>query len=431
MPLTWGGWPAAVRDDPFPLFAEMRAEDPVHDIRLADGHDAWLVLGHDQARQALNDPRVSKDMLAALDQDPGVVAEGLPGPAFSRHMLNVDPPDHTRLRGLVAQAFTPARVAALEPAIRSIAQELLDTLAAAGPGAAVDLVAGYARPLPFAVICELLGVPEPDRAALQDWFLRLLRPYAGEPDPDMVEASDSIVGYLGDLVAAARRAPGDDLVGALVSASATDGRVSDGAPADGSATSGSHSGDSLTHQELMSTLFQLFVAGHDTTTSLIGNGVVALLDHPDQLADLVADPGLLPRAVEELLRFCAPVPHATFRMTTQPVDLGGTVLASGRQVLVCLAAANRDAARWPDPDLLRLQRPRRPHLAFGHGIHFCLGAPLARLEARIALGMLLARFPSPRLAVPRRQLAWSHGDGLVLRGLASLPVTLMPTDQEE
>jgi cytochrome P450 len=418
VPPTWGGWAADVRDDPFPFFAEMRAADPVHDVRLADGHDAWLVLGYDKARRALNDPRVSKDMLAALDHDPGVVAEGLPGPAFSRHMLNVDPPDHTRLRGLVAQAFTPARVAALEPAIRSIAQELLDTLAAAGPGAAVDLVAGYARPLPFAVICELLGVPEPDRAALQEWFLRLLRPYAGEPDPDMVAASDSIVGYLGDLVAAARRAPGDNLVGALVSASAGNGH-----------TSGS--GDRLTHQELMSTLFQLFVAGHDTTTSLIGNAVVALVDHQDQLAELVADPGLLPAAVEELLRFCAPVPHATFRMTTQPVDLDGTVLASGRQVLVCLAAANRDPARWPEPELLRLRRPRRPHVAFGHGIHFCLGAPLARLEARIALGMLLGRFPALSLSIPRHQLAWSHGDGLVLRGLASLPVTLIPIDQEE
>jgi cytochrome P450 len=180
-------------------------------------------------------------------------------------------------------------------------------------------------------------------------------------------------------------------VGALASASAGNGRAGD-------------FGDRLTHQELMSTLFQLFVAGHDTTTSLIGNGVVELLDHRDQLAGLVADPGLLPRPVEELLRFCAPVPRATFRMTTQPVDLDGTVFAPGRQVLVCLAAANRDPSRWPDPDLLHLRRPRRPHLAFGHGIHFCVGAPLARREARITLGILLARFPALRLAVPRHEL---------------------------
>lgn len=403
-PIPWGGWEPAVRDDPFPLFAQMRSASPVHRVYLADGHEAWLVAGHDEARQALNDRRVSKDMVAALQGDPDVVAEGLPGPAFSRHMLNVDPPDHTRLRRLVARAFLPARVAALEPAITAIADELLDHLDAAGPGAVVDLVAGYAHPLPFAVIGELLGVPSPDRSALDGWFQRLLQPCVGAPSAEAVAASGEIVEYLGHLVATKRAAPTDDLIGVLVSAS--------------------DDGDHLTEQELLSSIFQLIVAGHDTTTSLIGNSVVALLDHPDELSVLAAEPGLLPGAVEELLRYSAAVPHATFRVTTESMDLGGTTIPAGKQVLVCLAAANRDPSRWPDPDRLDLRRPTRPHLAFGHGAHFCLGAPLARLEARVALGVLLRRFPKLRLAVPRGDLAWSHGDGLVLRGLAALPVIL-------
>jgi cytochrome P450 len=374
----------------------------VQPVRLADGHDAWLVLSHAAARQALNDRRLSKDMVAALDDDPDVVDEGLPGPAFSRHMLNVDPPVHTRLRRLVAPTFLPSRVAALEPAIQRIADELLDQLEAQGPDAVVDLVAGYAYPLPFWVICELLGIPAADRAAVHAWFQALLRPWAGNPPPEAVAASDSIVGYLADLVAAKRRSPGDDLVSILVSTG----------------------DDRLENQELLSTLFQLIVAGHDTTTTFIGNAVVALLDHPDQLGALLAAMDQLPAAVEELLRFSAPVPHATFRRTTEPVALDGADVPERRQVLVCLASANRDPAAFPDPDVLDLRRQARAHLSFGHGIHFCLGAPLARVEARIALATLLGRHPDLRLAGARPDLTWGHGDGLVLRGLDSLPVIL-------
>ncbi len=402
-PTPWGGWPPAIRDDPFPHFAATLSACPVQPVHLADGHDAWVILGHEAARQALNDPRISKDMLAALADDPDVVAEGLPGPAFSRHMLNVDPPDHTRLRRLVAKAFLPSRVAALEPRVQALADDLLDQLAAQGPAATVDLVRGFAHPLPFQVICELLGVPEQDRPLLHDSFRVLLQPWDDDPPPEAVQASDTIVGYLADLVAAKRRSPGDDLVSILVSASAD---------------------DRLDDQEILSSLFQLFVAGHDTTTSNIGNAVVALLDHPDQLDALRADLDQMPVAVEELLRYSAPVPHATFRMTTEPLTVGTTEIPGGQQVLVCLAAANRDPAAHPDPDVLDIARPARSHLAFGHGIHFCLGAPLARLEARIALTTLLRRFPDLRLACPRDELRWTHGDGVVLRGLEVLPVIL-------
>ena len=400
--LTWGGWEPAIRDDPFGHFAQARARCPVQQARLADGHRAWVVLGYDAARQALGDPRISKDMLAALQGNGDVVAEGLPGREFSRHMLNVDPPDHTRLRRLVSRAFVPRRITALEPAIRRIAADLLDDLEAAGPDATVDLVEGYAYPLPFAVIGELLGVPAADQPQLHSWFQVLLTGWTGDPPPEAVQASDSIVGYLRDLVEAKRMSPADDLVSVLVA-------VED---------------DMLTTQELLSTLFQLVVAGQDTTVSLIGNGVVALLDNPGQLEALLADPGRLPSAIDELIRFTAPVPHATFRVTTQPVAVDGREIPAHEQVLVCLGAANRDPARFSAPDVLDVGRRDGTNLGFGHGLHYCLGAPLARLEARIAFGTLLGRHPALRFAVSRDALTWDHGDGLVLRGLTSLPVVL-------
>ena len=405
---TWGGWAPAIRDDPFGHFAEARARCPVQRVRLADGHAAWVVLGYDTARQALNDPRISKDMLAALQDNGDVVAEGLPGPAFSRHMLNVDPPDHTRLRRLVSRAFVPGRIAALESAIRGIASNLLDELGAVGPHATVDLIEGYAYPLPFGVIGELLGIPAADRPRLHAWFQVLLTGWAGDPPPAAVEASDGIVAYLAELVDAKRQSPAGDLVSVLVAAE----------------------DDALTTQELLSSLFQLVVAGHDTTASLIGNGVVALLDHPGQLQALLADPGRLPSALDELIRFTAPVPHATFRVTTEPVTLDGVEIPAHEQVLVSLGSANRDPGRFPAPDVLDIGRSDGPNLGFGHGIHYCLGAPLARLEARVAFEELLGRHPGLRLAVDRDALAWAHGDGLVLRGLVSLPVVLGPSRAE-
>jgi cytochrome P450 len=407
---TWGGWGPAIRDDPFGHFAEARSRCPVQRVRLADGHPAWVVLGYDAARQALADPRISKDMLAALENDGDVVAGGLPGPEFSRHMLNVDPPDHTRLRRLVSRAFTPPRVAALEPAIRAIAGRLLDELGAAGPGAVVDLVEGYAYPLPFEVIGELLGIPPADRPRLHAWFQVLLTGWTGDPPAEAVQASDGIVAYLGELVDAKRKRPADDLVSVLVAAT---------------------EGDALTRQELLSSLFQLVVAGHDTTASLIGNGVVALLDHPGQMQALLADLGRLPAALDELIRFTAPVPHATFRVTAEPVTLSGVQIPAHEQVLVCLSSANRDPSRFPAPDVLDLGHHQGTNLGFGHGIHYCLGAPLARLEARVAFEALLGRHPGLRLAADRGALAWAHGDGLVLRGLVSLPVILGPARRPE
>jgi cytochrome P450 len=396
----WGDYD---RDDPFPLFAEVRAAGPVHDVTLADGHRAFLVVGYAAAREALNNPDLSKDMHAALARDGAVVAAGLPGPDFARHMLSVDPPDHTRLRGLAAKAFTRRRLAVLEPRIRQIAAGLLDDLQAQGSGP-VDLVAGYAGPLPFAVLGELLGIDRTHQRLLGGWFATLLTPHSGpEPPAAAVAASDRIVGFLTDLVDDRWAAPGEDLVGELVR-DCHEGR--------------------LTKQELLSTLFQLLVAGQDTTTSLIGNGVAALLTHPDKRDLLAADPDLVPRAVEELLRWDAPVPHATFRYAVRDVLVAGTVIPEGVQVLVSLAAAGRDADRNADPETFDPSRSGAAHLAFGHGIHHCLGARLARMEAEIAFTALLSRCPRVRLAVPPEDLHWGHGDGLVLRGLTALPVLL-------
>jgi cytochrome P450 len=398
-------WGAYSRDDPFPLFAEVRERGAVHEATLADGHRAWLVVRYEAARAALNDPRLSKDMHAALATGADLVAEGLPGPAFARHMLSVDPPDHTRLRRLVSATFSPRRVDGLRPRVQSIVDDLLDDIAGHAPRSRVDLVAAFAFPLPFAVICELLGVPEPERVALGRGLTALLVPISTPAEYARAkEASDAVVAMLGALVDAKQNAPGDDLVSGLISARDGDERLDD--------------------QELLSTIFQLIVAGHDTTTSLIGNSVVALLRNPDQLARLRADPTKIAAAVEEFLRYDAPVPHATFRYAVEPVTIGEVTIPAGAQVVINLAAANRDPGRYANPDLLDIDRAESRHLGFGHGIHHCLGAVLARMEGQLALGSLLRRFPELRLAGD--DLHWGHGDGLVLRGLSELPVVPGP-----
>ena len=252
-------------------------------------------------------------------------------------------------------------------------------------------------------------MPGPVRAPLGRGLAEMLVPIATAADyAQAKKASDAVVAMLAELVEAKQAAPADDLVSGLISA--RDG------------------GERLSTQELLSTIFQLIVAGHDTTTSLLGNSVVALLRHPAQLARLRSDPGKIAAAIEEFLRYDAPVPHSTFRYATEPVEIGDSVIPAGAQVIICLAAANRDADRHADPEVLDIDRADTRHLAFGHGIHHCLGAPLARMEGQLALGSLLHRFPELRLAVPAAALHWGHGDGLVLRGLSELPVIPGPPE---
>ncbi len=389
--------PFAVTDGPqrHARYAELAAAGPVHRIVLPTGEPAWLITGYEEARQALHDPRLVKSdaTQANLGRDllpPDVFA------AKNHQMLNHNPPDHTRLRRLVTAAFTRRRIEQLAPRIQQITDELLDAMAAATQ---VDLIDAFAYPLPLTVICELLGVPADRRTEFHTWSPIMVTGVLAGPDV-FVAAATAMVSYLRELIEAKRAAPTDDLLSALVA-------VRDGE-------------DRLSEDELTSMVFLLLVAGHETTVNLIGNGVLALLTHPEQLALLRTQPDRLPAAVEELLRFDGPLQVATFRWTAEPVEIGGVTIPAGEIVVPGLLAANRDPACTAQPDALDITRTDNPHLTFGHGIHHCLGAPLARLEGRIALGTLLARFPRLRLAVPAEQLTWRPG--VLLNSLAALPV---------
>ena len=400
--IAWGDYGRA---GPHAAFAAARAEGPVQEVVLPDGHPAWVILGFEEAKAALNDPRLSKDMHAALAAGPDIVDEGVPGPAFARHMLAVDPPDHTRLRHLVADRFTPRAVTALEPRVREVIADLVDELAAAGPAAAVDLMEGFAFPMPFTVVCELLGVPSADRPALADSLDLILRPL-GDPKALAAARAASVVlaDTFGAVIAGKDAEPGDDLISDLVAARRR-GELDD--------------------VELQSTAFNLIVAGHETTTNLIGNMMLWLLRDPERWRALQAQRDRIPATLEELMRHDGPVHHATFRFAAEPVALGEVTIPAGAQVLVCLAGANRDGSRYDEPDRFEIGRGGRS-LAFGHGIHHCLGAALARMEGRLALDALLDRFPAMALAADPDDLRWDRGDGLVVRGLVELPVTLGP-----
>ena len=398
----WAGFTGALGDDPYGLYAGVREEAPVRRVVLADGRPAWIVTGYAEGRQALLDTRLVKRIDRALAARPEIVSPGFAHPLFGRHMLANDGEDHARLRRLVGGAFSTARVAAMRPRVQAIVDGLLDELAQLPAEEPVDLVCRFTLPLPITVIFELLGVPFEDRDRLRAWFEAIFAdPVAMAAGEAGRLAADAAHAFFRDLVTAKRSAPGDDLLSALVACA---------------------DNDRLSQDELISTAWLLLVAGHDTTVNLVGNGLVALFRHPDQLARLRADLGLVPAAVEEFLRYDGPLQHTTFRMTSEPVTIGGVEIPAHEQVLVVAAAANRDPSRFADPDRLDVERPDNHHIAFGHGIHFCLGAPLARLEADIAFTSLLGRFPTLRPAVPLDRIHWTYR--LVLRGLVALPVWL-------
>ncbi|MFJ1747668.1 cytochrome P450 [Streptomyces sp. NPDC088116] len=369
-----------------------RSQDPVRSVSSGSGgHAGYLVTGYAEARQALRDPRLSKDTAAFFA---GKASSRRLHPVVARTMLACDPPQHTRLRRLVTNAFTTGAADRLRPYVGQVTDALLDRWP---DGGEVDLVADLAVPLPVIVICELLGVPEADRSEVRRWSAELFA--AGKPD--LIDAaSHAMADYMTSLVAAKRRHPGDALLDRLISAR-------DGA-------------DQLSEDELVSLAVLLLVAGHETTTHFIGNAVLALLQHPTELALLRDNPDRVPAALDELLRFESPVSTATFRYTTEAITLGSTPVPAGVPVQIAIGAANRDPERLPSPDRLDLSRDATGHLAFGHGIHRCLGAPLAKAEAEIALRAILTRFPALRLAVPSDQLQWRHTR--LMRGLASLPL---------
>jgi cytochrome P450 len=378
------------RTDPHPVYARLRERGPVHRVRLPEPdqhHETWLVVGYEEARTALADPRLAKDAskigMLFLDEE-----------LIGKYLLGTDPPQHTRLRALVSRAFTMRRVEELRPRIEEITHGLLDAML---PHGRADLVESFAYPLPITVICELLGVPEMDRTAFRAMSTEAVAPTSAESEHD---AFVRLAAYLTELIEDKRCAgPSGDLLSELIRTTAEDG-------------------DRLSVNELRGMAFVLLIAGHETTVNLISSGVLALLTHPDQLAALRADPSLVDGAVEEALRYEGPVENATFRFAAEPLEIGGTKIDRGDAVMIGLTAADRDTRRYADPDRFDVRRDTRGHLAFGHGVHYCLGAPLARLEARTAIRALLERAPGLALDGP-------PGDwlpGMLMRGVRSLPV---------
>ncbi|WP_432142985.1 cytochrome P450 family protein [Streptomyces sp. bgisy084] len=377
--------------DPFEVYARLRERGPVHRVRLPEGTVVWLVVGYEEVRATLSDPRLSKEWRHASSAQPmQPVSSGV-------SMLRSNAPQHTRLRGLVARAFTARRVASLAPRVQELTDELLTAMLAAPDGRA-DLVEALAFPLPITVICELLGVPFLERDTFRTWTDILM---VGAPTQRTKDVLTAMTGYLDDLVETKRAHPGDDLLSDLIA-------VSD-------------EGDRLSHEELLGMAQLLLIAGYETTGNLIANGVLALLTHPEQLATLRADLSLIDGAVEEMLRYDGPLETATFRFTLDPVDIAGTVIPGGGEVVLpVIADSGRDPLRFDDPGRFDITRDARGHVAFGHGIHFCLGAPLARLEARIAVRTLLERCPKLELDAHPADLRWRLG--ALLRGPRHLPV---------
>jgi len=389
-----------LKSNPFPVLKELRTNAPLYRFDLPQQGHAWMVTRYDDALAIIKDPRIVKDIRRIL---PPASAENIGSQAdlrsvFRFHMLSADPPDHTRLRRLVSKGFTPRMIELLRGRIQDIADELLDQMQSQGQ---MDLINDFAFPLPITVICELLGVPVEDQQNFRLWsnaFLNrsgMFQAY-NEEMPEL----KAFVSYLQALIKEKRERPDDRLVSQLVSIE--------------------EAGDKLSEHELISMLFLLLVAGHETTVNLIGNGVLELLQHPDQWSKLRADPSLVGTAVEEILRYTSPVMVGTARWASEDIDMHGTLIAKGDMVWISLLATNTDPEHFSTPEELDITREENEHLAFGKGIHYCLGAPLARLEGQIALGTLVRRLPDLHLNVRPEELLWRPG--LLMHGLEELPV---------
>jgi cytochrome P450 len=388
-------------DNPYEQYRRLRELRPVHQSPLGP----WTLTRYEDCSRLLRDPSLSVEEANSaysgreqLFADAGVERRT----RGSRAILNIDPPDHTRIRRLVSKAFTPRRVEALRPSVQALVDGMLDAAAAKGE---MDVIADLAFPLPFAVISEMLGMPDADSTQLREWshtLVKSLEPLVTADDiPQLMHASDHMVQHVEAAIEWKRREPADDLLSAMIAAE--------------------EEGDRLSTEELRDQVILLFVAGHETTVNLIGNGTLALLRHPDQLALLRAQPDLIGNGIEELLRFDSPV-QFTRRIALEPLDIDGSHIDAGSFVFTILGAANHDPEHFgPTADALDLTRREAPHhISFGGGIHHCLGAVLARAEARVAISSLVQRFP----AIERTADTPAWNGRMVLRGLDSLPVTL-------
>ncbi|MCY7340746.1 MAG: cytochrome P450 [Pseudonocardia sp.] len=378
--------------DPYPAYATLRADEPVRRVDMPDG-PVWLISRYDDVRAALTDARFSKDWRWTMPAEARATTPHTQIPM----MILMDPPEHTRLRKLVSRAFTLRRMEDLRPRVEQIASDLLDALPVGGT---VDIMADYAYLLPVQVICELLGVPSADRDDFAAWSATLVDESSAE---DTTAAAAKLDDYLTRLIDA-KTEPDDGLLSALIEVAEDE--------------------DRLSREELVAMAMLLLIAGHETTVNLIGNGLLALLTHPEQLALLRARPELLPSAVEEFLRWDSPVYNTPVRFASADVEVAGVTVPAGSVVMLATGAANRDGERFPDADRLRIDRDTSGHVAFGHGLHHCLGAQLARIEGQVGIGLLLARRPELALAVDPDQVARRRST--MIRGLSSLPVELGP-----
>ncbi len=382
--------------NPYPFYRRLREEDPVHASPLG----IWVLTRYEDAVMVLRDPRFGREGIAELQE--ARLGAARARPKNSRDMLFRDPPDHTRLRALVGRAFTPRVVEEMRPHIQEIVDGLLDRVEGSG---GMDVIEDLAYPLPVRVICEMLGVPTSDQEVFRQWSADIARsldaalfPADSGVGTRGQEASDALKEYFRSLIAVRRKHPQPDLLSGLIAAE--------------------EQGDKLTEAELLSTCVLILIAGHETTVNLIGNGLLALLGNPEQLRALANDPALIQTGVEELLRYDGPV-QRTSRMTMADVEIGGKKIAKDSVVVAAIGAANRDPAVFADPERLDVARKDNRHIAFGFGIHFCLGASLARIEGQVAIGTLLRRMPAPKLVsdIPE----WRESS--VLRGLKTLPIT--------
>ena len=409
------------REHAFERYEEMRAKCPVSRAIITSGQGGadeqaifnrplWLVTDYEEGSHALLDRAITVEMTSVLTPEQLAQMPETP-PEFQplmRNILNVDPPEHTRLRKLVQPSFTASAIEKLRPRIQQITDDLLDaaeTVAAergeSGPDRQMELISQFSYPLPITVICEMLGIPPEDREQTRRWSEDLLSAQSPDRMEEIRRNIGEFIAYLRDLFARKRETPGDDLISQLLQVEVD--------------------GDRLTEDEVLAMVFILFVAGHITTVNLIANGVFALLTNPDQAANLRADPGLVTNTIEEILRYYGPAETTTPRFAREDVELGGQAVAKGDPLLVVLAAADRDPARFADPQAFDITRSDvNRHIAFGKGIHACLGAPLARLEGQIALGTLFRRYPDLRLAVPESEITWAPS---FLRSLTALPLS--------
>lgn len=389
-----------VLDDPYPFYRQLRETDPVH----RDAVDGWVLSRHADVVAALRDPRMSAERANLSSEWLPDSMQATLAPAvraFMRQILFLDPPDHTRLRGLVSKAFTPRAVEAMRTRVQVAVDEMLDPLAGADNA---DLIAALAFPLPVRVIADMMGIPPADQDRFTQWTFDLGALIGGGDLPfdrmlSALQGVTALMDYFRQAMAEHRAHPRDDLLQALIAAE--------------------DRGDVLDEDELLGNCMLLLAAGHGTTTHLIGNGMLALLRHPDQFRRLRDDPSIAVSAVVEFLRYDGPV-QMTSRRATADFELGGRQIAAGDNVVMLLGAANRDPAQFPDPDRLDLTRAENRHVAFGHGIHYCLGAPLAYLEGQIAIPTLVRRFPNMHLS----EEPTVRGVGTVFRGLHALPVAL-------